>query len=114
MSNTTSESHSSEVTGTDRGGFCGALQRAPPPMPAALNRRLANKENTGLGKVSCYSLYLFYTIVDRISQRFLFILIVRSLQTTKYLFSLFFFNFRFVFLYFYVLLISYRIVTPYR
>ena len=34
------------------GGFCGALQRAPPPIPSNLARRLANKENYGLGKVS--------------------------------------------------------------
>lgn len=34
------------------GGFCGALQRAPPTMPSALARRLVNKENYGLGKVS--------------------------------------------------------------
>ncbi|XP_017464018.1 PREDICTED: kinesin-like protein CG14535 isoform X2 [Rhagoletis zephyria] len=33
------------------GGFCGALQRAPPPMPPGLARRLANKENYGIGKV---------------------------------------------------------------
>lgn len=36
----------------DRGGFCGALQRAPPAMPAGLARRLVNKENYGMGKVS--------------------------------------------------------------
>ncbi|XP_050072371.1 kinesin-like protein CG14535 [Anopheles maculipalpis] len=33
------------------GGFCGAIQRAPPPMPAGLARRMANRENIGLGKV---------------------------------------------------------------
>lgn len=37
--------------GSERGGFCGALQRAPPPMPAQLLRRLTNKENLGFGKV---------------------------------------------------------------
>lgn len=36
---------------TDRGGYCGALQRAPPAMPAGLARRLANKDNFGMGKV---------------------------------------------------------------
>uniref|UniRef100_A0A1B0AWT8 Kinesin motor domain-containing protein n=1 Tax=Glossina palpalis gambiensis TaxID=67801 RepID=A0A1B0AWT8_9MUSC len=36
---------------TRNGGFCGALQRAPPPMPPGVARRLANKENYGLGKV---------------------------------------------------------------
>lgn len=39
---------------TRNGGFCGALQRAPPPMPPGVARRLANKENYGLGKVSAY------------------------------------------------------------
>ena len=34
------------------GGFCGAIQRAPPPVPAGLARRMANRENIGLGKVS--------------------------------------------------------------
>lgn len=37
---------------TRNGGFCGALQRAPPTMPSALARRLVNKENYGLGKVT--------------------------------------------------------------
>lgn len=41
-----------EMPSTERGGFCGALQRAPPAMPAGLARRLANKDNFGLGKVS--------------------------------------------------------------
>ncbi|KAG4076293.1 hypothetical protein HA402_014842 [Bradysia odoriphaga] len=36
---------------TERGGYCGALQRAPPAMPAGLARRLANKDNFGMGKV---------------------------------------------------------------
>lgn len=36
---------------TARGGYCGALQRAPPAMPAGLARRLANKDNFGMGKV---------------------------------------------------------------
>ncbi|XP_037958199.1 kinesin-like protein CG14535 isoform X2 [Teleopsis dalmanni] len=38
-------------TSARNGGFCGALQRAPPPMPPGLARRLANKENYGIGKV---------------------------------------------------------------
>ncbi|XP_013098033.2 kinesin-like protein CG14535 isoform X2 [Stomoxys calcitrans] len=38
-------------TSSRNGGFCGALQRAPPPMPPGLARRLANKENYGIGKV---------------------------------------------------------------
>ncbi|XP_060655199.1 kinesin-like protein CG14535 isoform X2 [Drosophila nasuta] len=33
------------------GGFCGALQRAPPPMPPGLARRLASRECYGVGKV---------------------------------------------------------------
>ncbi|XP_053673857.1 kinesin-like protein CG14535 [Anopheles nili] len=33
------------------GGFCGAIQRASPPVPAGLARRMANRENIGLGKV---------------------------------------------------------------
>lgn len=33
------------------GGFCGALQRAPPPMPASLSRRLSSRECYGVGKV---------------------------------------------------------------
>ncbi|XP_035917656.1 kinesin-like protein CG14535 isoform X2 [Anopheles stephensi] len=33
------------------GGFCGAIQRTPPPIPAGLARRMANRENIGLGKV---------------------------------------------------------------
>ncbi|KAH8352083.1 hypothetical protein KR084_001844, partial [Drosophila pseudotakahashii] len=33
------------------GGFCGALQRAPPPMPPALIRRLSSRECYGVGKV---------------------------------------------------------------
>lgn len=37
---------------TRNGGFCGALQRAPPTMPSALARRLVNKDNYGLGKVT--------------------------------------------------------------
>lgn len=40
-----------DVGNAERGGFCGALQRTPPPMPAGLAKRLANKENYGLGKV---------------------------------------------------------------
>jgi hypothetical protein len=38
--------------GSDRGGFCGALQRFPPTMPTILTRRLSNKENIGFGRVS--------------------------------------------------------------
>ncbi|XP_067623434.1 kinesin-like protein CG14535 [Eurosta solidaginis] len=47
------KSRTTEVPNTSarNGGFCGALQRAPPPMPPGLARRLANKENYGLGKV---------------------------------------------------------------
>ncbi|EDW64018.1 kinesin-like protein GA13060 [Drosophila virilis] len=33
------------------GGFCGALQRAPPAMPPGLARRLASRECYGVGKV---------------------------------------------------------------
>ncbi|XP_055685396.1 kinesin-like protein CG14535 isoform X2 [Lutzomyia longipalpis] len=40
-----------EILSSDRGGFCGALQRTPPSMPAAISRRLANRENAGIGKV---------------------------------------------------------------
>ncbi|XP_068143592.1 kinesin-like protein GA13060 [Drosophila tropicalis] len=36
---------------TRNGGFCGALQRAPPPMPPALARRLSSRECYGVGKV---------------------------------------------------------------
>lgn len=45
---------------TERGGYCGALQRAPPTMPAGLARRLANKDNFGMGKV-CKQYYGKYT-----------------------------------------------------
>ena len=41
-----------DIPTAERGGFCGALQRIQPSMPAVLARRLANKENYGLGKVS--------------------------------------------------------------
>ena len=44
----------SEGNGSERGGFCGALQRTPPPLPAALARRLSNKENVGFGRVSFF------------------------------------------------------------
>lgn len=40
-----------DVGNAERGGYCGALQRTSPPMPAGLAKRLANKENYGLGKV---------------------------------------------------------------
>lgn len=43
-----------EMSSSERGGFCGALQRAPPPMPAGLARRLANRDNFGVGKVRYY------------------------------------------------------------
>ncbi|XP_055848666.1 kinesin-like protein CG14535 isoform X1 [Episyrphus balteatus] len=47
-----SKSRSTDMAHTSRnGGFCGALQRAPPPLPPGLARRLANKENYGIGKV---------------------------------------------------------------
>ncbi|ENN78891.1 hypothetical protein YQE_04651, partial [Dendroctonus ponderosae] len=36
----------------DPGGFCGALQKCPPPVPPALLRRIGVKEVTGVGK-SC-------------------------------------------------------------
>lgn len=50
--NVVTKSRVPEMPSSERGGFCGALQRAPPPMPAGLARRLANKDNFGLGKVS--------------------------------------------------------------
>lgn len=53
----TSKSRSTEAGISDRGGYCGAIQRAPPAMPAVLARRLANKENPGLGKVSFFFKY---------------------------------------------------------
>lgn len=40
-----------DIPNVERGGFCGVLQRAPPAMPAGLARRLASKENYGMGKV---------------------------------------------------------------
>lgn len=48
----TSRNRTSADMSARNGGFCGALQRAPPPMPPGLARRLANKENYGIGKVS--------------------------------------------------------------
>ncbi|XP_065355884.1 kinesin-like protein CG14535 isoform X2 [Calliphora vicina] len=50
---TKSSARTNDMTNTSarNGGFCGALQRAPPPMPPGLARRLANKENYGIGKV---------------------------------------------------------------
>ncbi|KAG5676165.1 hypothetical protein PVAND_006014 [Polypedilum vanderplanki] len=42
---------SSRSHNSDRGGFCGAIQRAPPPIPASLARRMSNKENLGFGRV---------------------------------------------------------------
>lgn len=35
----------------DLTGFCGVLQRSPPPVPPALLRRIGVKEITGVGKV---------------------------------------------------------------
>lgn len=52
--NVVTKSRVPEMPSSERGGFCGALQRAPPPMPAGLARRLANKDNFGLGKVNNY------------------------------------------------------------
>lgn len=46
-----------DVGNVERGGYCGALQRTSPPMPAGLAKRLANKENYGLGKVKFLSLH---------------------------------------------------------
>ncbi|XP_058450660.1 kinesin-like protein CG14535 isoform X3 [Malaya genurostris] len=37
--------------GGEIGGFCGAIQRTPPSVPAGLARRMANREIGGLGKV---------------------------------------------------------------
>jgi hypothetical protein len=45
------KSSRSHGNGADRGGFCGAIQRAPPIMPPSLARRLSNKENMGFGRV---------------------------------------------------------------
>ncbi|KAK9891605.1 hypothetical protein WA026_015566 [Henosepilachna vigintioctopunctata] len=39
----------------DATGFCGVLQRNPPPVPPALLRRLGMKEVTGVGKVRSYT-----------------------------------------------------------
>ncbi|XP_068907852.1 kinesin-like protein CG14535 isoform X3 [Tenebrio molitor] len=36
---------------TESSGFCGVLQRSPPPVPPALLRRIGVKEVTGVGKV---------------------------------------------------------------
>lgn len=56
-----------DLPNAERGGFCGALQRIQPPMPAGMARRLANKENYGLGKVSVVShrfgCFIFYAPV---------------------------------------------------
>ncbi|XP_065081385.1 kinesin-like protein CG14535 [Ochlerotatus camptorhynchus] len=41
----------SAMGGGEIGGFCGAIQRTPPPVPAGLARRMANREIVGLGKV---------------------------------------------------------------
>ena len=50
--NVTTKNRVPEMPPSERGGYCGALQRAPPAMPAGLARRLANKDNFGIGKVS--------------------------------------------------------------
>lgn len=44
-----------------RGGYCGALQRLPPPLPAALNRRLLNRDRgaSNFGKVKTFTRVLF-------------------------------------------------------
>lgn len=63
----TSKSRSTEAGISDRGGYCGAIQRAPPAMPAVLARRLANKENPGLGKVS-FSFW-YKNIVERMNEK---------------------------------------------
>lgn len=55
-----------EMPAPNRGGFCGALQRTPPPMPAGLARRLANKENYGMGKVSNCVMEFGYSAILRI------------------------------------------------
>ncbi|KAM8717100.1 hypothetical protein ACLKA7_003898 [Drosophila subpalustris] len=41
----------STTTMPRNGGFCGALQRAPPPIPPGLARRLSSRECYGVGKV---------------------------------------------------------------
>lgn len=41
----------SQATTSEKGGYSGAIQRAPPPMPASLARRMSNKENLGFGRV---------------------------------------------------------------
>lgn len=46
---------SSRSHNSDRGGFCGAIQRAPPPIPASLARRMSNKENLGFGRVRIFN-----------------------------------------------------------
>lgn len=67
--NAATKSRVPEMPSSERGGFCGALQRAPPPMPAGLARRLANKDNFGLGKVShIYFIYLIWVLYLYISE----------------------------------------------
>lgn len=65
--NVASSSRVPEMPSSERGGFCGALQRAPPSMPAGLARRLATKDNFGAGKVSLvlviYSSSLFIDMI---------------------------------------------------
>ncbi|XP_033150819.1 kinesin-like protein GA13060 [Drosophila busckii] len=46
------------------GGFCGALQRAPPAMPAGLTRRLSSRECYGVGKVK-----VMLRVADRAPQQ---------------------------------------------
>jgi hypothetical protein len=55
ISNSTNTRTRAEAS-MERGGFCGVLQRFPPPVPPALTRRLANRENMGFGKVSIHAL----------------------------------------------------------
>lgn len=56
------KSRSTDAGICDRGGYCGVIQRAPPTMPPGLVRRLANKENPGLGKVCFIILFLLSLI----------------------------------------------------
>lgn len=46
-------------------GFCGVIQRSPPPVPPALLRRIGVKEITGVGKVR-RSLARFYSFLVRL------------------------------------------------
>lgn len=46
------KSSRTHANGSDRGGFCGAIQRSQPALPPSLARRLSNKETMGFGRVS--------------------------------------------------------------